>query len=51
MTREQLELRIKANVEKYIHKDKEECVDAIMELYNRIPDVGGVSNLFIDIDL
>lgn len=42
MTRKQLELRIKANAEKYIHKDTEKCVDAIMELYNRIPDVGGV---------
>ena len=42
MTRKQLELRIKANAEKYIHKDTEACVDAIMELYKRIPDVGGV---------
>ena len=42
MTREQLDLRIKANIEKYIHKDIEACVDAIMELYQCIPDVGGV---------
>ncbi len=42
MTRKQLELRIKANVEKYIHKDVEAYVDAIMKLYNRIPDGGAV---------
>ena len=42
MTRKQFELRIKANVEKYIHKDIDACEDAIMELYRRIPDVGGV---------
>lgn len=41
MTRKQFELRIKANVENYIHKDTEACVDAIKELYKRIPDVGG----------
>lgn len=42
MTRKQFELRIKANVEKYIHKDIDACEDAIMELYRRFPDVGGV---------
>lgn len=42
MTRKQFELRIKANDEKYIHKDTEACVDAIMELYNHIHDIGGV---------
>ena len=41
MTRKQLELRMKANTEKYVHNDIKACVDAIMELYNRIPDVGG----------
>ena len=41
MTRKQFELRIKANVENYIHKDTKACVDAIMELYKRIPDAGG----------
>ena len=42
MTQNKLELREKANVEKYIHNNTEGCVDAIMELYNRIPDIGGV---------
>ena len=42
MTRNKLELREKANIEKYIHNNTEACVDAIMELYNRIPDIGGV---------
>lgn len=42
MTRKQIELREKANIEKYIYNDTEACVDAIMALYNRIPDVGGV---------
>ena len=42
MTRTKLELREKANIEKYIHNNTEVCVDAIMELYNRIPDIGGV---------
>ena len=42
MTRKQVELRKKANIEKYIHNDTEAYLDAIMALYNRIPDVGGV---------
>lgn len=33
MTRTKLELREKANIEKYIHNNTEVCVDAIMELY------------------
>lgn len=42
MTRKQLELRIKANIERYVHNDMGACVDAIMALYSRIPDVGGI---------
>lgn len=42
MTRKQLELRIKANIERYVHNDMEAYVDAIMALYSRIPDVGGI---------
>lgn len=41
MTRKQLELRMKANIARYIDNDKKTCVDTIMELYSRIPDVGG----------
>ena len=41
MTRKQLELRMKANIARYINNDKKTCVDTIMELYSRIPDVGG----------
>lgn len=42
MTRKQFELRMKANIERYVHNDMGACVDAIMALYSRIPDVGGI---------
>ena len=42
MTRNKLLLREKANIERYINQNTDVSVDAIMQLYNRIPDVGGV---------
>lgn len=42
MTREQIRLRLEANSEMYLHNNKEACIDAIMKLYTRIPDIGGV---------
>lgn len=42
MTREKIRLRIEANSEMYVHNNKEACIDAIMKLYARIPDIGGV---------
>lgn len=41
MTRKEFELRMKANIERYIHNNAEAYLDAIMALYERIPDVGG----------
>lgn len=42
MTRNKLLLREKANIEKYINNNIEASVDAIMELYNRIPNKSDV---------
>ena len=42
MTRNKLLLREKANIEQYQNRNNEASVDAIMQLYGRIPDVGGV---------
>lgn len=41
MTRNKLRLRNEANVAKYINHDDQACTDAVMELYNRMPDIGG----------
>lgn len=42
MTNKELEIRNKANFEGYVNNNRTACIDAVMELYNRIPDVGGV---------
>lgn len=42
MTRQQLELREKANICRYVNQDSNVCLEYIMQLYNRIPDIGGV---------
>lgn len=42
MTRNRLILREKANIEKYQNRNSEASIDAIMQLYNRIPDIGSV---------
>lgn len=42
MTRKELELREKANIERYVNHNRDACTDSIMELYYRIPDVGGI---------
>lgn len=41
MTRKQFELRMKANIEKYVYNNEEAYIDAVMALYERIPDIGG----------
>lgn len=40
MTKKQLELRDKANTARFLMQNRESSIDAIMELYNRIPDIG-----------
>ena len=42
MTKNKLLLREKANIELYINRNREASIDAIMQLYNRIPDEGVV---------
>lgn len=41
MTRKQLELREKANYARYINKNRELCLDIIMELFSLINQIGG----------
>lgn len=41
MTRKQLELREKANICRYVYQNSCTCLEYIMQLYNRIPDIGG----------
>lgn len=41
MTRKQIELRERANLERYIHNNLNACLDAIMGLYERIPNTDG----------
>ena len=41
MTRKQIELRERANLELYMQNNLHACLDAIMELYDLIPSTGG----------
>lgn len=41
MTRKQIELRERANLELYMQNNLDACLDAIMELYDLIPSTGG----------
>lgn len=41
MTRKQRELRERANLELYMQNNLDACLDAIMGLYDRIPNTGG----------